>query len=80
MESKSDWNFVRKELRKNSRISEGEYGVLKSLQICGLHQNLNVLNNHIERLNHEELVCHLKGLRYVIMVTIFFVSFYFVIL
>ena len=69
---KRERNAVRTEIGEESIASssarcEENIRILKSLQPCQLKDNIDLLNNHIENIKNAELLCHLKGLKPVLM-------------
>ena len=69
---KRERNAVRTEIIEESIVSssagcEENIRILKSLQPCQLKDNIDVLNNHIEDIKNTELLCHLKGLKSVLI-------------
>ena len=60
-------NTLRTEIREQSLgTADGNIRILKSLQTCYLKDNMKVLDEHIAKLNLEETLSHLRGLKAVL--------------
>ena len=58
---------LRTEIREQSLgTTDGNIRILKSLQTCYLKDNMKVLDEHIAKLNLEETLSHLRGLKEVL--------------
>ena len=62
-------NTLRTEIREQSMgTADGNIRILKSLQTCYLKDNMKVLDEHIAKLNLEETLSHLRGLKAVLQI------------